>query len=90
MTAKRTPGPWVYSFESVDPEWAVITTKGGAVICNVNAGHRQEANARLIAAAPELLAALQGLLHNTLSNQSAKGQEAVRAARAAIAKANGQ
>lgn len=53
---KHTPGPWVYSFESVDPEWAVVTTVGGSVIANVNSDHRQEANARLIAAAPETAA----------------------------------
>ena len=57
-----TPGPWEYSFESVDPEWAIVTTSGGAVIANVNADHRQEANARLIAASPELLQSLDGVL----------------------------
>lgn len=58
MTAQHTPGPWKFSFESVDPEWAVITTSGGAVVANVNANHRQEANAALIAAAPDMVDAL--------------------------------
>lgn len=58
-TQNHTPGPWKYSFESVDPEWAVVhNTLGGPVIANVNADHRQEANARLIAAAPAMLEAL--------------------------------
>ena len=54
-----TPSPWVFSFENIDPEWSVVTTAGGAVIANVNSDHRREANARLIAAAPDLLAALK-------------------------------
>ncbi len=58
---KHTPGPWKFSFESADSEWAIVTTIGGSVISNVNADHRQEANARLIAAAPMLLEALRPL-----------------------------
>ena len=56
---RHTPGPWAFSFESVDPEWAVVTTPGGAIVANVNADHRQQANARLIAAAPDMLAAMK-------------------------------
>ena len=52
--ANATPGPWKYCFESVDPEWAIVMTSGGSVIANVNADHRQDANAALIAAAPDL------------------------------------
>jgi hypothetical protein len=61
-----TPGPWKYSFEAVDPEWAVVTAKGGLIIANVNSNKLQEANAALIAASPVLLAAckeaLEGLI----------------------------
>lgn len=57
-----TPGPWVYSFESFDPEWAVVTTSGGSVIANVNADHRQNGNTRLIAASPDFFAAAKGLI----------------------------
>lgn len=53
---EATPGPLVVSSESVDPEWSVITTIGGAVIANVNADHRQEANARLFLASRDLAA----------------------------------
>lgn len=56
--SKYTPGPWNYSFESVDPEWAVVSKGGGAIVANVNADSRKEANARLIAAAPEMAEAL--------------------------------
>jgi hypothetical protein len=53
-----------------------------------------QANARLIAAAPDLLAALQGMLHGlrvtpTEADYHAEREEACAAARAAIAKATG-
>lgn len=69
MTAKHTPGPWFA--EKNDSYWEVNPDKGGenelpfsvANVCSSAPGNRdgglQEANARLIAAAPELLAALQ-------------------------------
>ena len=53
-----TPGPWGFCFQSVYPEWAIVSTAGGSVIANVNADCRQNANARLIAAAPDMYAAL--------------------------------
>lgn len=59
-TQKHTSGPWKFSFESIDSEWAIVTTASGSIIANVNSDQRQKANARLIAAAPELLSALKG------------------------------
>jgi hypothetical protein len=53
------PGPWSCSQESADPEWWIVTIPGGLIVANVNAHHRQEANARLISAAPELLDCLK-------------------------------
>lgn len=88
-TTLHTPGPWGFNFQSVDPEWAVITTGGGAVIANVNADFRQSSNARLIAAAPELLAALTALsdwAENLISDNECRPLEN---ALAAIAKATG-
>ena len=101
MSAQHTPGPWKFGFESVDPEWAIVTIEGGLIIANVNADHRQEANARLIAAAPDLLEAAHGVdvLYAELqaalpkiANTRAMDivQDAVRKARAAIAKAEGR
>jgi hypothetical protein len=90
----HTPGPWRHSAESVDPEWSVVTTSGGAVIANVNADCKQEANARLIAAAPDLLAALKQFIHlaenDTLRTSDADREsllDALTAANAALAKA---
>lgn len=74
---QHTPGPWAVSCESVDDEWAVVTTPGGAVIANVNADHRQDANARLIAAAPDLLAALKDArdtIHMLVNSRGFEGE----------------
>ncbi len=62
MTTKHTPGPWTY-------EGCEIVTKIGAwpVAATNEAGIKQPerlANARLIAAAPELAEALRGLFEN--------------------------
>jgi hypothetical protein len=54
---KHTPGPWVQTCESIDPDWHIVTTKGGAIVANVFAP--QSSNARLIAAAPDMLEALR-------------------------------
>lgn len=58
----HTPGPLVVSFESVDPEWAIVSTYGGRIVANVHCdcipgGFRNDANARIIAASPDLLTA---------------------------------
>ena len=71
MTA-HTPGPWRLESESRSPDGSdlLVTTDDGAYSiadCRMQAtgvGDTEEAesNARLIAAAPELLAALKGIL----------------------------
>ena len=76
METKHTPGPWKYSFESIDPRWAIVTAKSGAIVANVNSETgpdvvsapvmRQmpaDANAKLISAAPDLLEACKAALH---------------------------
>ena len=91
MNTKHTPGPWKFSFESIHPEWAIVTTGGGAVVANVNADHRQEANASLIAAAPDLLEAGEAFLRELDEGDSFPAWEAAKAKlRAAIAKARGE
>jgi hypothetical protein len=100
MTAKHTPGPWEAS------RWRVcgrIDTDRICVICDTahNAKSRtpeNEANARLIAAAPDLLAACQQLLKdfNQLWLDTTDGEhgepldQGPNMARAAIAKATGE
>jgi hypothetical protein len=65
---KHTPGPWIYyaDLPSTDPNWHIVTTANKMrVLANVHiepGNAMDEANARLIAAAPDLLEALKGLL----------------------------
>lgn len=88
---KHTPGPWHCGQESVDPEWWIVTIKGGLIIANVNAHFRQEANARLIAAAPDILAALRECEAFCKGHQETPEKAArYERVRAAIAKAEGR
>ena len=90
MSAQHTPGPWTQgtSENGVECVWLDGHTEsvrdmgddGTWIDCNT------EANARLIAAAPDLLEALRSLLD---ALPSATTHPAIRSARAAIAKATG-
>lgn len=103
MKTQHTPGPWKH-----EATRRRITAKSGTIIYKVSLGddlREEEANARLISAAPELLEALGALVNGeiTLSNKSSalysksdfKGFLSEHcpktiAARAAIAKAKGE
>jgi len=87
--SKHTPGPWKFEDE-------YVRTASGELIadpyCRPTAETRpgeMESNAVLIAAAPELLAALQGYLIATSGNGDPVAAVAEEAARAALAKATG-
>jgi len=82
----HTPGPWSARFDHDATGYPCYFLHGvsGDEKRNVQ---RLAANARLIAAAPELLEALNGLL-NALP--SATTHPAIKAARAVIAKAEGR
>lgn len=88
---KHTPGPWNYS-----PAVAAIFGPPGNApqICNIPAfsGEEGHANARLIAAAPELLAALKLFVaqYQGDGHDDRELRPEMAAARAAIAKATGQ
>ena len=61
MDSKHTPGPWKYHL-NVGPTKALIFEADGSTIvelANRTCDSRFEANVRLIAAAPDLLAALK-------------------------------
>lgn len=94
---KHTPGPWV-----VDPCWDILgnTDDGNGMVCQITTDAvpraEAEANARLIAAAPELLEALRDLAREAARNIYPKpdvGPEhpcsILRRADAAIARATG-
>jgi hypothetical protein len=95
MNAKHTPGPWIYDAQCIDP--IIIATEdretGLARVqswSGTPSGEECIANARLIAAAPELLQALKGLLAYTLHIMEPGDNAETLAARAAIAKAEGR
>lgn len=92
MSAQHTPGPW-----GVRNTTEVFC--GRKRVCHVNAASREDlnmlddqrvamANARLIAAAPDLLDALQYVMERIVDRHDP--DEAAISARAAIAKAIGE
>jgi hypothetical protein len=84
----HTPGPWTASHISDDERIGIITNDNGIIVgCG---SHLTEANARLIAAAPDLLAALEWAMDQIEDDLDLDHQEAVKAAYAAIARAKGQ
>lgn len=91
MNTEHTKGPWIYGADSDE-----VITKNAALICDIAPSRESvsdeeaDANARLIAAAPELLAALQKLLENAGDCLEVEAPSSLCDARAAIAKATGQ
>jgi hypothetical protein len=87
--SKRTPGPWIANIENsgsgyprIESEHEHGVVNDGWIICDCE-GPDGKANARLIAAAPELLEACKKLIYQP------DLQVAIDAARVAIAKAEG-
>ena len=65
MEAKHTPGPWKAVTYSGAFDQPLITSDYGTIGRLHSFDNRQhEANARLIAAAPEMLKALRGVIHH--------------------------
>ncbi|WP_051439464.1 hypothetical protein [Bordetella petrii] len=92
MTTKHTPGPWMVLPSVVPTQFAILTEHGVRQDVAVTYGFDhtpREANARLIAAAPELLEALEEFVHPYSSETLTEG-ERLEKARAAIAKAKGE
>lgn len=75
---KHTPGPWEHLGN-------IILQNGRSIALVHRQGEELLANARLMASAPELLEALEGLLHKKGSFENA-----IATANAAIAKAKGE
>jgi hypothetical protein len=91
MTAASTPGPW--SYEQDGGDWSILYDLGaehgprrlGKIFDH--ACEFQEEDARLIAAAPDLFAALDGCCEH-MEWSTPQGKEAYIAARLALAKAS--
>lgn len=95
---KHTPAPWQLA-KSEESKLIKVLNKYGTRIAGITPMENDEANARLIAAAPELLALLEefdGVFSNVLTNRAySKADKSLAkrmqdAARAAIAKAKGE
>ena len=103
-TATHTPGPWTCTIDdegfNVFQDDPKHPGNGDHIMC-IAGNPESEANARLIAAAPELLAALRDTLESLecheqdcqrdgLKNAAKAARRQIDAARAAIAKAEGR
>jgi hypothetical protein len=96
MNTKHTPGPWTAEAESELERRTFVCAKDHAIAdCMMGYGGEDEANARLIAAAPELLDALTAIYNGANPRARYVGRDAkeyvvakelVDAARAAILK----
>lgn len=65
MSTQHTPGPWSYTLEADGEYFTMLGANGEAIVagcgCCSSPWCRNEADAKLIAAAPDLLAALKAL-----------------------------
>lgn len=87
---QHTPGPWELVKQEDDFEIKHKVYFIGSVY-DFNQFPENEANARLIAAAPDLLEALEYMIEEATSGQfSNPSEEEIQKARAAIAKAKGE
>ncbi len=90
-TPKHTPGPWHYFPDDHDGfEGPSVQSGFGLVVYTLEPGEENEANARLIAAAPDLLAALRYMVEaqNTFFDHADR-RASLAKAKEAIAKAEG-
>jgi hypothetical protein len=95
--SKHTPGPWVAEFEETynvrGPDEGRVAIcmnlKGRYGLGGRRTGAESAANARLIAAAPDLLETLRELVDGMPDVEDSEGRVLFRA-RAAIAKATGE
>ena len=88
MNTKHTPGPWRFETQRGTSKLARIWTDVGDI--TVNTGTATSANARLIAAAPDLLAALERFINPLEKTTHDAQRERTSQASAAIAKATGK
>ena len=92
--SKATPGPWNATFADGGKDWIVFATGTPWQLAYLRDDKRAnwplEANARLIAAAPDLLAALQKATPSPYFSELPQQVAFYADSRAAIAKATGE
>lgn len=100
VVSNHTPGPWVCAKWDSKPEIATVAHCGSMVIGIPTPGYpggnyrdseygTDEADAALISAAPDLIAALSELVDCISETRGKNADAALHAARAALARANG-
>lgn len=87
MSGQHTPGPWQVQKEALPNRVGITATNGRFITWTMGGApnSESEANARLIAAAPDLLEALE-----VICREFANGHPLIQQGRAAIAKARGE
>lgn len=97
MNTEHTPGPWSYGQDGIDCWTLFFDDSGdgcgdGEVYISDAADDNSEANARLIAAAPDMLQALENIEANLTGRDCFPNrvEQSLRAAKSAIAKARGE
>ena len=91
-----TPGPWLVTkeYDHQDDVIFAVEVEGGQRVCDLMTDFPEDAaNARLIAAAPDMLAALEGLLAHEDMEESCYSPgywQILQSARNAISKAKGE
>ena len=90
MKIEHTQGPWQVRYSLANKNLASVTARNREPIAPC-VGENAEANARLIAAAPDLLAALKSITDydEGSSEEGTYGSEVMERCRAAISKAEG-
>ncbi len=90
----HTPGPWTIEIDHSCDEAEFIRTEFDGEMFDIatlsNESGNVNSNARLIAAAPDLLAALRSIIESSDANCGDSLANAISAARAAIARATGE
>ena len=94
MNAQHTPGPWTVATRIAHDDSRLFAELNAArsdasVIIEAADPDEEQANARLIAAAPELLRALEFAKSEMHFHPATRNSEALEFVRAAIAKATG-
>lgn len=82
--SKHTPGPWVNTGNGIHSGTRCVATT------HMNPKEQRDIDARLIAAAPDLLEALKDLCSHINETRGSNADNALFAARLAIAKATGE